>query len=214
MKSLYLRIWLTVISALALFALVSGWLVNQHLERERRASERDVSERMAVWGDLIENSLPAADAPLEDQTQAIRDWSRKLRVPLALDDKLGQRIVSSGTFLRRISEPHRPGSTAVSVTLVDGRRLWMMRPQFGRQLLVEPGGLEGERKPDILGPGRPGRPGGPGGPGGPAGHEDPGFDVPHFLPWPTSWPAGIGLAALLAVLFLAVAAGLTPWCVA
>ena len=30
MKSLYLRIWLTVVAALALFALASGWLVHVH----------------------------------------------------------------------------------------------------------------------------------------------------------------------------------------
>jgi signal transduction histidine kinase len=220
LKSLYLRIWLTVISALALFALVSGWLVNQHLERERLAAESEVSERMVVWGDLIENSLPAADAPLEDQTQAIRDWSRKLRVPLALDDKQGQRIVSSGTFLRRISEPHRPGSTAVAVTLADGRRLWMMRPQFGRQLLPEPGNLEPGRRPGVLGPGNGPEPEGLDGPGGRGRRDGPGLgpgsgwgpgpEVPHFFPWPTSWPAGIGLATLLAMLFLAVAAGAYP----
>jgi signal transduction histidine kinase len=201
LKSLYLRIWLTVIAALALFALVSGWLVNQHLERERQAAESEVSERMAVWGDLIENSLPAADAPLEDQTVAVRDWSRKLRVPLALDDKQGQRIVSSSSFLRRVSEPHRPGSAAVAVTLADGRRLWMMRPQFGRQLLPEPGGPDGSPRTGVLGPN---------GPGGPGGRDGLPPEPPHLFPWPTNWPAGLGLAALLAVLFLAVAAGAYP----
>ena len=35
MKSLYLRIWLTVVAALALFALVSGWMWQQHVEQER-----------------------------------------------------------------------------------------------------------------------------------------------------------------------------------
>jgi signal transduction histidine kinase len=201
LKSLYLRIWLTVISALALFALVSGWLVNQHLERERRAAENEISERMIVWGDLIENALPSEDAPLEDQAQAVRDWSRKLRVPLALDDDQGHRVVSSASFLRRVSEPHRPGSTAVAVTLADGRRLWMMRPQFGRPILSEAAGLEAGRKPGVLGPARP---------NGPEGAEGTGLDPQHILPWPTSWPAGIGLAALLATLFLAVAAGAYP----
>jgi ABC-type Fe3+ transport system permease subunit len=34
-KSLYLRIWLTVLAALSLFALASGWLVQRHLVQER-----------------------------------------------------------------------------------------------------------------------------------------------------------------------------------
>ena len=39
MRSLYLRIWLTVLAALALFALVSGWLVQRHLSQERARLE-------------------------------------------------------------------------------------------------------------------------------------------------------------------------------
>ncbi len=36
MRSLYVRIWLTVVAALALFALVAGWLLQNQLERERQ----------------------------------------------------------------------------------------------------------------------------------------------------------------------------------
>ena len=42
MRSLYLRIWLTVVAALALFAAVSGWLVQRHLEQERERIEASV----------------------------------------------------------------------------------------------------------------------------------------------------------------------------
>jgi hypothetical protein len=37
MRSLYLRIYLTVLAALALFALLSGWLVQSHFDSEREA---------------------------------------------------------------------------------------------------------------------------------------------------------------------------------
>jgi hypothetical protein len=42
MRSLYLRIWLTVVAALALFAAVSGWLVQRHLDAERVRVEASV----------------------------------------------------------------------------------------------------------------------------------------------------------------------------
>ena len=35
MKSLYLRIYLTVVAVLLLFAAVSGWVFQRHLEQER-----------------------------------------------------------------------------------------------------------------------------------------------------------------------------------
>ena len=43
MRSLYLRIYLTVVAALALFALVSGAVVQNHLDKEQigRASCRE-----------------------------------------------------------------------------------------------------------------------------------------------------------------------------
>ena len=46
MRSLYLRIYLTVVAALALFALVSGWLMQNHIEQERARfrSEEHTSE--------------------------------------------------------------------------------------------------------------------------------------------------------------------------
>lgn len=132
MKSLYLRIWLTVVAALALFALASGWLVQRHLEQERARAEAVVTERMAAWGDLIQNSIPGPEANAEDQARALRDWSRRLRVPLALHDAQGERIGASESYLRREAEgpagPRRP----FSIRLDDGRVLWLMRPNLVR----------------------------------------------------------------------------------
>ena len=48
MKSLYLRIWLTVVAALALFALVSGWMWQRHLDQERSRFETAATERLAA----------------------------------------------------------------------------------------------------------------------------------------------------------------------
>ncbi|MBI3157666.1 MAG: hypothetical protein HYZ20_19990, partial [Burkholderiales bacterium] len=107
MRSLYLRIWITVVAALALFALVSGWLVQRHLGQERAHAEAVLSERVAAWGELMQRALPPADAPAAAQTQALRAWSHRLRVPMALDDAAGRRIATTEAFARR--EPARPG---------------------------------------------------------------------------------------------------------
>ncbi len=39
MRSLYVRIYLTVVAALALFALVSGWVVQRRSMKERYQAE-------------------------------------------------------------------------------------------------------------------------------------------------------------------------------
>ena len=65
MRSLYLRIYLTVVAALALFALVSGWLVQRHLDPEREARRgHRARERVEAWADLLQRSLPGAEAPV------------------------------------------------------------------------------------------------------------------------------------------------------
>lgn len=185
MKSLYLRIYVTVVAVLLLFAGVSGWLFQRHLELERVRVEGLVGERMTAWAELIQRSLPGSDAEPVAQAMALRDWSQRLRVPLALDDENGVRIVESESFVRRQEEGR---GRLLSVRLEDGRTLWIYRP-----------GLR------PLPPGAPARQG-DGGPGfggpGPA-------DV--LLPFaPPTWPRGVGLVLLLAVLFVAVAAGAYP----
>jgi hypothetical protein len=63
-RSLYLRIYLTVVAALALFALASGALLQRHFqtqfEEQRGRMESAARERAEAWGDLIERALPAA----------------------------------------------------------------------------------------------------------------------------------------------------------
>ena len=195
MKSLYLRIWLTVVAALAVFALVAGWLVRNHLEQERLRAEAVLAERMAAWGELIEASLPLGNTPADQQAEALREWSRRLRVPLALDDGQGQRIAASDSFIRREADGPSQRRT-VAIRLSDGRTLHMMRPalgKFGRPggpppVLIAPpqGGASSARPgdpppallPDFgpdgppLGDGRERREGGPG--PGPMGEGFPG----------------------------------------
>ena len=132
MRSLYLRIYLTVVATLALFALVSGWLLQQHLEQERARVEGNARERASAWAELLQRSLPGADAPREDQAAALREWSSKLRLPLALEDGDGMRIGASESFLRREADPSLPAVRPPPIRLADGRSLYMMRPLGAR----------------------------------------------------------------------------------
>ena len=128
-----------------LFALASGWLVQRHLEGERQRAEAQITERMSAWGDLIQNSIPAPDAPAEAQIQALREWSRRLRVPLALHDAQGQRIGASETYMRRELDANNT-RRAFPIRLDDGRVLWLMRPNLARVQRGDPP-FDGERPP-------------------------------------------------------------------
>jgi signal transduction histidine kinase len=183
MKSLYLRIYATVVVVLLLFAFASGLVVERHLDQERTRNESVLNERLGAWADLIQRSLPGAEAPAETQATALREWSQRLRIPLALDDANGQRIGASDSFVRRVDEGQiRP----FAVKLDDGRTLWTMRPGQMRQ-------AAGPRSPDAPRDERGARPSPP--------------------PWPflpPGFPRGAGLAIILLVLFIAVAAGAYP----
>src|SRR5262245_5015770 len=108
MKSLCLRIYLTVVAALLLFALGSAWLFHREVERERQTREVQVGERLAAWGELIQRSLPPADAPEADQAAAVREWSMRLRLPMSLEAADGHRIGASESYLRRLEEGGAP----------------------------------------------------------------------------------------------------------
>lgn len=233
MRSLYLRIWLTVVAALALFALVSGWMWQRHVEQERVRFETAASERLAAWAELVQRALPGANAPVAEQAEALQEWSGRLRVPLALDDRRGLRIAASDSFLRR-EAGGAPRATAV--VLDDGRTLWLSR----RVMRRSPGedGLSGAtgEAPMAYG-GAGGEPGGMHGndagrvgsqalvmprsargpmlgdhPPGPSLGERPNAFAPlaPLLPMPFGLPQALGPLALVAVLFIAVAAGAYP----
>ncbi len=147
MKSLYLRIYATVVVVLLLFAFASGFVVERHLDQERTRNESVLNERLGAWADLIQRSLPGADAPAETQVAALLEWSQRLRVPLALDDASGTRIGASESFVRRVDEGQiRP----FAVKLDDGRTLWTMRPgQMRARGGRGPEGVRDERGPLV-----------------------------------------------------------------
>ena len=186
MRSLYLRIYVTLVVVMLLFAATSGWLFQRHLEQERGRADSVLTERMGAWAELIQRSLPGSDAPTAEQGGALLDWSQRLRLPLALDTASGQRIAASESFLNR----QREGGAvrALAVRLEDGRTLWIMRP--GRRPTGPAAGTGGDA------PGKPFGPVGGGPPFGPFG--------------PPAWQQGIGLVILLVLLFVAVAAGAYP----
>ena len=184
MRTLTLRIYLTVVAVLLLFAFGSGWLFQRHIEQERQNSESVLSDRMSAWGELIQRSLPAPDAAVADQSAALLDWSQRLRVPLALDSKQGVRIAASESFLHRQADT---GSRGFSIPLDDGRTLWVMRPGMLRQSLRN------------------------GPPNAPPGLREPGARSSAGSPYvPASWQRGVGPVVVLVLLFIAVAAGAWP----
>ena len=134
MKSLYVRIWLTVVATLALFALVSGWLVQRHLEQERGRFESSMRDRLSAWGELVQRSLPLADRPYDEQAAGLRDWSERLRLPMALDAADGERIGASDSFRQREVDLSPPFRRMLPIPFDDGRTLWVMRPRPPRSL--------------------------------------------------------------------------------
>lgn len=206
MKSLYLRVWLTVVVVLALFALGSGWLAQRHVQQERerliqQSAAAGFSDRARAMAELIGQALPDADEDPAQQAAALRLWSDRLRMPLALDDVMGRRIAASASFERRLAE----GTAAppLAVPLEDGRTLWMLRgprPGGERRGAGAPRGMVDSELPAR--------------PGGPAGFDRPPPPPPAWgWPWMAAFDpmrTGSGLVAVLAALFLAVALGAYP----
>jgi signal transduction histidine kinase len=130
LRSLYVRVWLTVVAVLALFALASGWVFQRQVEQERGRFDAIVNERTAAWGELIQRSLPGPEASVEEQAAALQDWSQRLRMPLALDAADGARIADSESYRRRLEDGgERPGAqrSVAAVKLDDGRTLRVLR---------------------------------------------------------------------------------------
>lgn len=218
MKTLYLRIYLTVLSVLAAFALVAGGLTQWELDgqRERFAAERHrfeeaARDRSQAWAELIGGALPPDEAPAAEQAAALTAWSERLQLPLALDDRGGRRLAASPSYARLEAlagrEPAGPGGRDLRrptrLVLEDGRVLWTWRPpRAWREALGLPPG--------------PGARGDPAAEPGPPAALDGGR--PGRLPWPPppvpgGWPGAFGGWSLLlglALLFVAVAAGAYP----
>jgi signal transduction histidine kinase len=196
LKSLYVRIYLTLVALLLAFAFGSAWLFQRHIEQERGNVETAAGERLNAMAALLKLALPPATAPRAEQAEAFAEWGARLRMPLALEDADGKRIGTTQLFLRREEDP---GAIIVSANLGDGRSLEMVRT-------VRP----------------PNAQGGPGPGGGFPAASGPGAGRPPRLdegPWAGPWlhrpvspgaPAVSTLAVVLLLLFIGVAAGAYP----
>ena len=123
MKTLFLRIYLTVVAVLLLFALLSGWLFQRNLDQVRALDRLVWSERLAGWAELAQEVLPPPSAPPAEQAAALEDWSQRLRLPLALDDADGRPLAASAAFERWAGYDGR----RIRLVLADGRTLWVLR---------------------------------------------------------------------------------------
>lgn len=194
MKSLYVRIYLTLVALLLAFAFGSAWLFQRHIEQERGNVELAAGERLNAMAGLLKLALPPASAPRAEQAAVFADWGGRLRMPLALEDDSGKRIATTQMFQRRADDP---GAIIVSANLGDGRSLEMVRT-------VRPPNAQG-------GPGGPGGPPGPGaGPRPPRADEGPWAGPWLHRPMSPGAPAVSTLAVVLLLLFIGVAAGAYP----
>lgn len=197
MKSLYLRIYLTLVVLLMAFAFGSGWLFQRQMEQERGNADAAATERLTAIAQLIYHALPAADAPREQQAEALLEWGQRLRMALSLTDTKGERIAANDLFEKREDEP---GARVVQVSFEDGRKLIVIRA------LRPPGTY-------------------PPGPTAPLGASGPVVTTVPYAPggqfqqreesiWPIPWMShrtgGEALAVVLVLLFLGVALGAYP----
>ena len=201
-RSLYLRIYLTVVVVLLVFALIAAVLFRRHAAAEETRFESAVLERTRTMAALIERSLPPASAPEDTQREVLLDWSRQLKLPLALDDASGRRIAESEPYRRILEDRARPESEiALASRLPDGRVLWTLKIRFK--------GFKGGGPPGS-GPGHEHGPRGEGGPprlppiNGPGPLDRIGLGGPGLLDEAT------GVLLLLGALFVAVTAGAYP----
>ncbi|MFN7665305.1 MAG: ATP-binding protein [Inhella sp.] len=126
MKSLFLRIYVTVVAVLLAFALLAGALAQRQLDKERAGFEALQDERLQGMAQLLHQALPPASASVAEQAEALRRWSLQLRMPLALEGPDGERIAASPWFERR--EDRFPFPPEV-LPMPDGRRLLLLRAQ-------------------------------------------------------------------------------------
>ncbi|MDE2401353.1 MAG: HAMP domain-containing histidine kinase [Burkholderiales bacterium] len=206
MKTLALRIYLTVVTVLLLFTLGTGWLAQRHMEhvRQELQTEAATNQRVAAWGELIENSLPGVTQPEAEQAQALLDWADRLRLPMALDNPKGRRIATSGLMQERMKHQHDARKYLQQTRLSDGRVLWVLRPGY-----VQVGGPGGAGSSPAKGP-------------TPRGIEMPRMDVAPPMPWlaplawllPLPWIMGGAPALIVSLLLLFVAVAIGAWPVA
>ncbi|WP_077035443.1 HAMP domain-containing sensor histidine kinase [Pelomonas sp. KK5] len=203
MKSLYLRIYLTLVVLLLAFAFGSGWLFQRQMEQERGNYDAAATERLTAIAQLVYRVLPPETAPREQQAEVLLEWGQRLRMALALYDDHDKRIAANELFEKREEEP---GARAVQVTFEDGRKLTVIRtprPQGWNNMPAASGPMMPLAASDAQLTRVPFKPGM---------HRPQG--AREESPWPFALishrTGGEALAVVLVLLFLGVALGAYP----
>ncbi len=191
MRTLTLRIYLTVVAVLLLFAFASSVLFQRQVVSERvqfrmqeqARSESSDLERLKAWAELIRRALPADNVPVAEQVSAVRELSERLHLPMALHNAQGERIWASDVYSRR--EQNRLAKP-LPIRLDGGRTLWVMR---GLQRSAAELRASGRSGPVV---------------------ESGSAPLPDEAPLSVGWPRGVGLVLLLALLFVAIAGAAWP----
>src|SRR6516165_4040748 len=124
MKRLYVQIYLTIVGSLLLVVLTAGLL--WHF----LAGVPPFGQPFEIAGEVLAELVPAANAPISEQQQAIERWAQRLNADLALYGRANEPLAAAG---RPLPAPSRgsqsggwlrtPAGPAVFVRLSDGRRL-------------------------------------------------------------------------------------------
>jgi signal transduction histidine kinase len=124
MRRLYLQVYLTIVGSLVLVVLTAGLL--WHFV----AGVPPFGQPFEIAGEVVAELVPAPDAPLAVQQNAIERLALRLGADLALFGRAGEPLASAG---RRLPAPSRGGRAggwlrtpmgpAVSIPLPDGRWL-------------------------------------------------------------------------------------------
>src|SRR6516162_6647211 len=124
MKRLYVQIYLTIVASLLLVVLTAGLL--WHF----LAGVPPFGQPFEIAREVLAELVPAANAPISEQQQAIERWAQRLNADLALYGRANEPLAAAG---RPLPAPSRgshsggflrtPAGPAVSIRLPDGRWL-------------------------------------------------------------------------------------------
>lgn len=121
MTRLYLRIYLTVVASLLVFAAAFAWVWHS------KGGPYDTMMRSQVQ--VVANALPPASAPVAEQQHALDTLARGLPVRLMLLDDSRRLIAESGTAPHAAPASTNPGHALWTLRLPDGRWLQASLPR-------------------------------------------------------------------------------------